>query len=103
MTNKQKTSSLIEDLTPDATAGAAGDVNPLQILGDKLDEQYEAQTGMQNKSAVWKNRINEQWFDILRMAGAVTTGSSGTSALFNNKTGGYSIGRKKKKRKEDKK
>lgn len=103
MTNEQNTSSLVQDLTPDATAGAAGDVNPLQVLGDKLDEQHEAQTGMKNKSAVWKNRINEQWFDILRMAGAVTTGSSGTSALFNNKTGGYSIGRKKKKRKEDKK
>ena len=48
MTNKQNNSSLVQDLTPDATAGAAGDVNPLQVLGDKLDEQYEAQTGMQN-------------------------------------------------------
>jgi hypothetical protein len=103
MTNKQKTSSLVQDLTPDATAGAAGDVNPLQVLGNKLDEVAAEQQNQANKSAVWKNRKNEQWFNILRMAGAVTTGSSGTSALFNNKTGGYSIGRKKKKRKEDKK
>ena len=43
-----------------------------------------------------------KWFKELKMAGAVTTGSSATSALFNNKTGGYSIGRKKKRRKESK-
>lgn len=36
-----------------------------------------------------------------KMAGAVTSTSSGTSPLFNNKTGGYSIG-KKRKRKERK-
>ncbi len=43
-----------------------------------------------------------KWFKELKMAGAVTTGSSATSALFNNKTGGYSIGNKKKRRKERK-
>ena len=36
-----------------------------------------------------------------KMAGAVTSTSSGTSPLFNNKTGGYSSG-KKRKRKERK-
>ncbi len=48
---------------------------------------------------------NEAWFDILRMAGAVTSTSGGTSALFNNQTGGYSIANKpkKRKRKRDKK
>jgi len=67
-------------------------------------ELAEEFASMAKKSKVWKKVLdesNEQWFDILRMAGAVTTGSSGTAALFNNKTGGYSIGRKKKKRKED--
>ena len=43
-----------------------------------------------------------RWFKELKMAGAVTTGSTGTSALFNNQTGGYSIGNKKKRRKERK-
>jgi len=35
-----------------------------------------------------------------KMAGAVTSTSGGTAPLFNNKTGGYSIAEKKKKRKE---
>lgn len=43
---------------------------------------------------------NDSWFDILRMAGAVTSTSSGTADLFNNKTGGYSIANKRKKRKK---
>ena len=43
-----------------------------------------------------------KWFKELKMAGSVTTGSPATSALFNNKTGGYSIGRKKKRRKKGK-
>ena len=36
-----------------------------------------------------------------KMAGAVTSTSGGTSPLFNNKTGGYSIGNKKRKKGKD--
>jgi len=60
-----------------------------QLTGDKMSK-VPSKTRMNN----------EAWFDILRMAGAVTSTSSGTSALFNNKTGGYSIANKRKKRKK---
>jgi len=47
---------------------------------------------------------NSKWFTILRMAGAVTTGNSGTSSLFNNKSisskGGKKRGKKRKVRKD---
>ena len=60
-----------------------------QLTGDKMSK------------ALSKTRMNNgAWFDILRMAGAVTSTSSGTGALFNNKTGGYSIANKRKKRKK---
>ena len=47
---------------------------------------------------------NSKWFTILRMSGAVTTGNSGTSALFNNKSissiGGKKRGKKRKSSKD---
>ena len=42
------------------------------------------------------------WFNILRMAGAVTTTSGGTASLFNVRYGGgKKRGKKKKARKEE--
>jgi hypothetical protein len=39
----------------------------------------------------------DSWFNILRMGGAVTTSSTGTSALFNNESiGGKKRGKRKK-------
>ena len=50
------------------------------------------------------SNLNSKWFSILLMSGAVTTGSTGTSSLFNNKSissiGGKKRG-KKKSRKDD--
>ena len=44
---------------------------------------------------------DDSWFNILRMGGAVTSSSAGTSALFNNKSiGGKRNGKRKKTRKE---
>jgi len=44
---------------------------------------------------------DDTWFNILRMGGAVTSSTSGTSALFNNKSiGGKKRGKKKKTSKE---
>lgn len=42
---------------------------------------------------------SDNWFDTLKMTGAVTSTSSGTAALFNNKTGGGKRRKKKKDRK----
>lgn len=42
--------------------------------------------------------MSSRWFDVLKLSGVVaSTGNSGVSALFNNKTGGYSRKPSKKK------
>lgn len=46
---------------------------------------------------------NSKWFTILLMSGAVTTGSTGTSSLFNNKSISSIGGKKYGKRKVTKK
>ena len=45
-------------------------------------------------------RTDSSWFEILRMGGSITSTSTGTKALFNNKTGG---GKRRGKRKKTKK
>ena len=43
--------------------------------------------------------MTNRWFDILRSSGSIGfNGGTGVSALFNNKTGGTTLVRRKKKR-----